>query len=346
MARLTTSICFVILATLGGRAQAPAIPGDQRYLLIDAQSTRSRITRTVNLSRVRERLVDALEKGYGVQFVAGFSSSANLLLKRGDAATGSYRMVATSSEGAFLNELNQAASQGFRVVPGGIKAFEEGGSFGNQTTWIAVLRKQSDTPRNKYSVVKGTKEGEEALAGSTTTGRTLVGILGRQGLVAANTLLFFEESAEPRAPVVSEPREYRIVATARTSAMQNDLAGAAAQGFRVIGAGFGHMTAVMARERGASPTPIEYRLIGMVRVETAVKELQAAGAEGFRVAAMSENGQEGVFILHRTPGTSERFDYRVSTLQEATANQTLIDAEASGYRIITLLSDLVVLERQ
>ena len=73
--------------------------------------------------------------------------------------------------------------------------------------------------------------------------------------------------------------------------MQNDITEAAAEGFRVIGAGFGYMTAVMARERGSPPTPIEYRLIGMIRVETAVKELQAAGAEGFRVAAMSNTGR-------------------------------------------------------
>ena len=162
-------------------------------------------------------------------------------------------------------------------------------------------RKQSDTARNRFSVVKGTKEGEKALANSTTTGRALVGILGRQGLVAANTLLFFEESVEPGVPPVSEQREYRIVTAARTSAMQNDLTEAAAEGFRVIGAGFGYMTAVMAREGGSPPTPIEYRLIGMTRVETGVEELQAAGAEGFRVAAMSEHGQEGVFILHQHP---------------------------------------------
>jgi hypothetical protein len=126
--------------------------------------------------------------------------------------------------------------------------------------------------------------------------------------------------------------------------MQNDLVQAAAEGFRVIGAGFGYMTVVLARERGSAPTPIEYRLLGMTRVETTVKELQAAGAEGFRVAAMSENGQEGVFVLQRTPGTSERFDYRVLPLQEPTANQTLIDAEAGGHQIIALLNDLVVLE--
>jgi hypothetical protein len=347
MARLTASICFFILATLAaGRAQAPPVPGQQQYLLIDAQSSRSRLTRTVNLSKVRERLVDAVEKGYGVHFVAGLSSSANLLLKRGDAGKSSYRMVATSSENGFLKELNEAASQGFKVVPGGIKALEEGGALGNQTTWMAVLRKQPDTSRNAYSVVKGTKDGEEALASSTTSGLTLVGILGRQGMVSANTLLFFEKSDQPTAPPASEHRDYRIVATARTSAMQNDLSQAAADGFRLIGAGFGYMTVVMARERGSAPAPIEYRLLAVTRLETGVRELQAAGAEGFRVAAMSENGQEGVFILHRTPGTPGRFDYRVIPLQESTVNQALIDAEADGYKIITLLSDLVVLERQ
>ena len=98
MARLTTSICVFVLATLaGGRAQAPAIPGEPQYLLIDAQSTRGRLMRTVNLSKVRERFVGAVDKGYGVHSVAGFSSSANLLLKRGDAGPGSYRMVATPS---------------------------------------------------------------------------------------------------------------------------------------------------------------------------------------------------------------------------------------------------------
>ncbi len=347
MATLTASLCFLILAALAGpRAQAPAIPGGQQYLLIDAQNTRSRLTRTVNLSKVRERLMDAVQKGYGVHLVAGFSSSANLLLKRGDAGSGSYRMVVTSSESAFLKDVNQAASQGFQVVPGGVKAFDEAGSFGNQTTWIAVLKNLSGTPRYKSSVVKGTKEGEEALTRSATTGRLLVGILGRQGMVAANTLLFLEEHDGPKVPAVSEQRDYRIVTTARTSTMQNDLAAAAAEGFRVTGAGSGNMTVVMMRERGSPPTPIEYRVIAMIRVETAVKELQAAGAEGFRVAATSEHGQEGVFILHRTPGTSERFDYRMVTLEEATANQTLIDAEAGGYRILTLLNELVVLERQ
>lgn len=345
MVRLAVStFLFIGMMLAGTAAQTPGVPGDQQYLFIDAQTTRSRLTRTTNLERVRARLMDAADKGYGVQFLAGFSSSANLLLTRGGRGPASYRMVTSPRESAFLNELNQAASQGFRVVPEGIKVFEEGGPLGNQTNWLAVLLKQSDTSQVKYSVVKGTKEGEEALANSTAAGRALVGIIGRQGLVAANTLLFFEESAGGVPP--SQRRDYRIVATARTSSLEKDLTEAAAEGFRVIGAGFGYLTVVMAREPGSTPTPLEYRVIAMIRVATAVKELQAAGAEGFRIASISENGPEGVFILHRSPRTADRFEYELIALQEATASQTLVKAAAAGYRMIHLLNDLVVLERQ
>ena len=346
MFRLATSICLLAVMLSGAGAQSLA-SGDQPYLFIDAQSTRSKLTRTINLSKVRDRLMDAVAKGYGVQFLAEFSSSVDLLLKRGGAGAGSHHMVVTSRESAFLKELNESASQGFRVVPEGIKAFDEGGSFGDQTTWVAVLMKQPDAPRIKYSVVKGAKEGEEALAKSATAGRALVGILGRQGMVAANTLLFFEEREAPTGvPPVAEERQYRIVATARTEAMQKDLTKAAAEGFQVIGAGFGYMTVVLARERGSAVTPIEHRVIAMIRSETAMSELQAAGTEGFRVTAVSEHGPESVFVLSRRPATSERFEYQLIRLQESTANQTLVDAEADGYCMIRLLNDVILLERQ
>ena len=323
-------------------AQTPAVTADQQYVFIDAEKTTARFLRTIDLSKVRDELVNAGNKGYGVHFMAGSSSSANLLLSREGTGPRSYRLVTTSREGAFLSELNEAGSQGFRIVPGTIKALERGSS----TTWVAVLAPRSDNQRFKYSVVKGTKDGTEALAASSKAGRLLVGILGRQGMIAANTLLFFEEIDGDRgASPTDGERGYRIVATSRTSALEKDINEAAAGGFRVIGAGFGYMTVVMARAREPSTAPVEYRVIAMMRVATAIQELQAAGAQGFRIAAMSENKQEGVFVLHRAPGTLERFEYQLSPLQWETANQTLLDAEADGYRTYGLFSDLVVLER-
>lgn len=84
--------------------------------------------------------------------------------------------------------------------------------------WMGVLVRRPGASPVKYSLVKGNREGEQALAAAAGAGRTLVGILGRQGLVAAKTLLFFEESEHARVlPTGSLAKEYRIVATARTS---------------------------------------------------------------------------------------------------------------------------------
>ncbi len=332
----------MFLSVLLGRtlAQAPAGGVGDRYLFIDADKTRGRFTRTVNMSRVAERLIAAANKGYGVEFMAGFSTSVNLLLKRDGAARGD-RLVTTSREGPFLDELNKTGSQGLGVVRGTIKALEQGSG----TTWLAVFEPRAGAPRFAYSLAKGSKEGAEALVAADTLGRRLVGVLGRQGLIVANALLFFEEIDGDKPLVSAGGFDYRIVATARTSAMERDLNEAASEGFRVHGSGFGYMTVVMARGRGATPQPIDYRVIAMIRVPTAVMELQAAGVEGFRIATMSENGQEGVFVLHRTPGSTERFEYQLPKLTEETANKVLGDAEADGYRIRGLLNDLVVLER-
>lgn len=47
----------------------------------------------------------------------------------------------------------------------------------------------------------------------------------------------------------------------------------------------------------------------------------------------------------RKSGSPDRFEYQILTLEEPTANQLLHDSEAQGYRIRTLLSDLVVMKR-
>ena len=63
------------------------------------------------------------------------------------------------------------------------------------------------------------------------------------------------------------------------------------------------------------------------------------------LTAMSEHGPEGVMILHRKRGAADHFEYQLLRLEEDTANRTLLDAEADGYRIAQLFSDVVVLER-
>jgi hypothetical protein len=320
-------------------AQDRQAVSEPRYLLIDAAQARSRLLRTTNFSRIRDRLAEAGNQGYGLVSLAGSSSSANLLLKRDGAGPRTYRLVFNGREGGFLNDLNKAASDGLRVVPGTVKAFEEAGG----TIWMAVVAPAPEAPRATYLVVKGTDEGEKALDGASAAGRSLVAILGRIGMTSANTLLFFEQHA-PEQSTGAAP-VHRIIANSKTSTTEKEIIEAAAGGFRLLGAGFGYMTVVMSRSNDAANEPVDYRLLAMINAKTAIDELNKAGAEGFRLTAISENGPEGVMVLHRKPGAADHFEFQVLRLEEDTVNRTLLDAEADGYRIAHLFSDIVVLER-
>ncbi|HLG57980.1 MAG TPA: hypothetical protein VI485_21720 [Vicinamibacterales bacterium] len=344
MGRIVASTGFVFTVMLASAvAQTPGASGDQQYLLIDADTTRLGVPRPANLSSVREQLINAGKMGYGVHVMAGLSTSMTVLLKRDGAGPRNYRLITQSKDGAFLDELNTAGAEGFRVVADTIKEYQRG-RF--DTQWAAILAQQPNGRRFKYSVTKGVEEGARALEASGAVPRLLVGILGREGQIKSDTLLFFEEIEGTTAPSVIEARDYRIVMTARTSTMEKDIREAATEGYRIIGAGFGRMTVVMARDRNvASPPPIEYRVIATIRVKTSAEELQAAGTEGFRISAMTQEQSEGIFVIHRTPGTSEKFEFQVLRLEHETANAVLLDAESAGYRIAGLFSDLVVLER-
>jgi len=316
--------------------QATSEPG---YLLIDATQARSRLLRTTNFSKIRDRLAEAGTQGDGLVSLAGSSSSANVLLKRDGAGPKTYRLLFDARESGFLKALNKAASEGLRVVPGTIKAFEEAG----ETVWITVVAPAPDATRVTYVVVKGTEEGEKALDGASAAGRSLVGILGRIGMTSPNTLLFFEEHT-PSPPAGPAP-VHRIIANARTSTTEKDIIEAAAGGFRLLGAGFGYLSIVMSRANDAANEPVDYRLLATIRATTGADELNEAAAKGFRLTALSESGQEGVMVLQRKHGAADHFEYQLLRLDEGTANRTLLDAEADGYRIAQLFSDIVVLER-
>lgn len=337
------STCALVAVLLtGAAAQSPAPPPDEQYLFIDAMATRPMFPRVVNFKKVAEQLVDAGRQGYRVEFIATRSGFINILLRSDGAGPRSYRLVANQNERGFLKELNEAAAQGFRVLPDGFRALDESSGFGRQTTWVAVMER-SDAGRFTYSVAKGNKESERALAEAAAAGRALKGIVGRQD--TGKTFLLFEEP-DPKPTATATSRiDYRVVLTSLTGTLQKELGEAAAEQFRIVGIGAGYLTLVLARHAGADAEPVEYRLVATVRIETSVEELAASGAEGFRIAGNGDHGEELVFVLRRTPGTSERFDYRMVKLERATADAVLCRAEPEGYRVVALISDLAVLER-
>ena len=106
--------------------------------------------------------------------------------------------------------------------------------------------------------------------------------------------------------------EYRLLATNRTSTMQNELQDAANAGFEFVGQtvfeslfGGKEVAAILERDpsRGET-TKWEYKLIATKRTSTLQKELQEVGADGYEAVGMTVGqtaigGSELVVITRR-----------------------------------------------
>lgn len=164
-----------------------------------------------------------------------------------------YRVVATNRTSTMEEEMNELASAGFRVsaVMGGETAF--GGNEG-----VAIMYRFIDDP-----------------------------------------------SAEGR-------YEYKLLATNRTSTMQEELQEAGNSGFEYVGqtifrSTFGgqEVAVVLERDRASENGPVyEYLLLATQRTSTMQDELQEAGANRFSLVGMTVHdtafgGNEVVAILRR-----------------------------------------------
>jgi hypothetical protein len=106
-------------------------------------------------------------------------------------------------------------------------------------------------------------------------------------------------------------KQYKLLATSRTSTMQKELQQAADEDFEYCGqtvfeSTFGgrEVSVILERELGAAHKRITYKLLATSKTSTMQKELAAAGAEGFRLVGMTVGktalgGSEVVSILSR-----------------------------------------------
>jgi hypothetical protein len=166
-------------------------------------------------------------------------------------AQADYRLLAANRTSTIESEMNQAASNGFRLdqVMGGETA------FGGDETVVIMSR--------------------------------------------------------PGAPSTSPRFEYRLLATSRTSTMQEELSAAGREGFAYVGqtvfdTAFGgrEVVVILERPRDTGVTPYEYRLLATRRTSTMEGELNDAGRDGFALQGLTVGetrfgGREVVAILSR-----------------------------------------------
>ena len=145
----------------------------------------------------------------------------------------------------------------------------------------------------------------------------------------------------------SNNREYRLLATQKTSTMQKELNEAAAAGFRLEKAmggqtGFGGKEVVVIMSKnGESRSRYEYKLLATNKTSTMQKELQEVGDLGFEyrdqtVFETTFGGNEVVIILERERDIAlKAWEYKLlATNKTSTMQKELQEAAASGFEFV------------
>ena len=161
------------------------------------------------------------------------------------------------------------------------------------------------------------------------------GILGGQHRLAA----------QEQRPVAYD---YLLLATNRTSTMQEEMQKASDSGYAFVGVmggetsfGGSEVVVVMQREPDSEPR-FEYRLLATSRTSTMQREMQEAGDAGFEyrgqtVFGTTFGGDEPVVILERNRDSAngDLFEYRLlATKQTSTMQDELREAGLAGFNFV------------
>ena len=145
-----------------------------------------------------------------------------------------------------------------------------------------------------------------------------------------------------------DQREFRLLATNKTSTMQREINEAADAGFHFEGTmggetsfGGSEVVVIMSRDSAAQKKRYEYKLLATSKTSTMQKELQQAGNAGFEFKGQSVysstfGGKEVVVILERdSEAKPMQWDYKLlATKKTSTMQKELNEAGSEGYSFV------------
>jgi hypothetical protein len=154
-----------------------------------------------------------------------------------------------------------------------------------------------------------------------------------------------EAAGAPSSRGTSDQREFRLLATNKTSTMQKEMNEAADAGYHFEGTmggetsfGGSEVVVIMSREPSARKKRYEYKLLATSRTSTMQKELQEAGNAGFEFKGQSVysstfGGKEVVVILERdSEAKPMQWDYKLlATKKTSTMQKELNEAGSEGF---------------
>lgn len=150
--------------------------------------------------------------------------------------------------------------------------------------------------------------------------------------------------------LAQEPlREYKLLATSKTSTTQKEMNEAGAEGYRYAGmmggeTAFGgkEVVTIMERTPESQPGRYRYKLLATSKTSTMQRELEDAGEEGYEYKGQSVfetafGGREVVVILEldREAKQRPRYEYKLlSTNRTSTMQKEISRAARDGYAFV------------
>lgn len=143
---------------------------------------------------------------------------------------------------------------------------------------------------------------------------------------------------------------YLLLATERTSTMQQEINDAAARGFRVVATSpkeSGEVLVVLEQTKDK----YEYLLVATTRTATLQREITDAAEAGFHIVprAVTGKGDEVVLLMEKGGKSPTNVQYRVlATERTGTLQKEIGQASADGYSLVALAGrgeHVAILER-
>lgn len=358
---LSWSICVFTTGVVGLSGQESATNAqalDQPYLVLA----------TSNTGTLQRELSEAAARGY--RFRSAWQTNEMLvLLERTDGVAGrEIHLVAAMSVDALTQDLNEAASGGYRLIPGGMlrnPTQSSTGSGGIGREGVLLLERSPQVPERyeyrittapiEYELDKKTKRYraknyetiERLLQDSVANGYRLSGVLGTamlntrcgRGCAKLHAMFVWErqKGTTEGAPLVLGSTDYRFVEGYAGGELSERVGEAAADGYAMTSVSAllrlpdtNHVVFVMERVPESSVAP-DYLVLSALDVEGLGNQLKAAGAEGFRGREWSFFGDPLVAVVERGSGDAWAYDYDVvETDRTSTLQRELLEAGATG----------------
>ena len=143
---------------------------------------------------------------------------------------------------------------------------------------------------------------------------------------------------------------YLLLATERTSTLQEEINQAAARGFRVVAASPSDGSEAIVLLEQTKGT-YQYQLLAATRVGTLQREISDAAEAGYRIVprAVVRKGDELLVLLEKGPEGPAKARYLVlSTERTGTLQKEISQASIDGYTLVALASrgeHVAILER-